>query len=313
VGVERTTSLPWVELPENRAARDAMGWVLRCLARGGPRRAVNPLFVHGPAGAGKSRLAGDLVAGLTRRVPDAIVAVLAAGDLDGRDEVEFKPADLVVVENAHKARGVEAFVGLVDHCVSRQRQLVVTAAAGPGQLPLPVRLTSRLAQGLVVAIEALSPESRRAFLRTRADLADDVLDFLVQHTPGSVRQLEGALSRVATLGRSPSLDQVMEVFHDDAEARRPTLDRIAHRVGRFYRVGLDDLRSQRRSREVLLPRQVGMYLARRLTPLSLGQIGAYFGGRDHSTVLHACKKVEEALTQDASLSGALRELHADLA
>ena len=170
-----------------------MGRVLRCLARRGPRRTINPLFIHGPSGAGKSRLVADLVAELTRRVPDAIVAILAAGDLDGRDEVgDFRPADLVVVENAHKARGVEAFAGLVDHCVSRQRQLVVTATAGPGQLSLPGRLTSRLAQGLVVALEALSPGSRRVFLQARAGLADDVLDFLVQHTPGSIRQLEGA-------------------------------------------------------------------------------------------------------------------------
>ncbi|MFO0843925.1 MAG: helix-turn-helix domain-containing protein [Gemmataceae bacterium] len=312
--MERSTSQTWIELPETRAARRATARVLRCLMKRGPRRTINPLFLHGPAGVGKSRLVADLITGLTRRVPDAVVTTLAAGDLDGRDDVgNPKQADLVVVEDAHKARGAEAFTALVDHCVSRHRQLVVTATCGPGQLSLPGRLTSRLAQGLVVAIEALSPDSRRAFLRAKADLNDDVLDFVVRHTAGSVRQLEGALARVTALGRSPSLEEVREVFRDDAEARRPTLDRIAHRVGRFYQVDLDELRSQRRSREVLLPRQVGMYLARRLTPLSLGQIGAYFGGRDHSTVLHACKKVEEALARDASLSGALRELHADLA
>src|SRR5207302_9774107 len=107
-------------------------------------------------------------------------------------------------------------------------------------------------------------------------------------------------------------EAVAEHFRDDAEARRPTVERIAQRVGRYFRVTPDVLQSRRRRRDALLPRQVGMYLARQLTGLSLHQIGAYFGGRDHSTVLHACRKVEQALARDINLSGAVRRLHADL-
>lgn len=94
---------------------------------------------------------------------------------------------------------------------------------------------------------------------------------------------------------------------------RPTVERIASRVGDYFHLEPKHLQSRRRNREALLPRQVGMYLARRLTGLSLQQIGAYFGGRDHSTVLHACRKVESALNSDLALSGAVRQLHADLA
>jgi chromosomal replication initiator protein len=98
-----------------------------------------------------------------------------------------------------------------------------------------------------------------------------------------------------------------------ATAARVTVERIAQRVGGYFRVVPRQLQSRRRYRNILVPRQVGMYLARQLTGLSLGQIGAYFGGRDHATVLHACRKVEQAITEDAALSGAVRQLHADLA
>ena len=108
------------------------------------------------------------------------------------------------------------------------------------------------------------------------------------------------------------MDAVAESFRTDADARRATVERIAQRVGRYFRVEARRLQGRDRSRQALLPRQVGMYLARRLTDLSLEQIGAYFGGRDHSTVLHACRKVEQALADDLVLSGAVRQLQADL-
>jgi len=261
------------------------------------------------------------------------VSVLAAGDFEGllrSDEGNpelsaARQADLLAVEDLqHLAPGAaEAFAHLVDHRLGRQRQVVLTALEGPAQLArLPARLTSRLGSGLVVGLQPLSPASRRAFLRDRAEgreLAVDpaVLDWLAGHLDGSVRRLEGAVSRLealARLQRRPlTQDVVHEYFRAEADARRPTVERIAQRVGHYFRVEPEQLQSRRRSRGTLLPRQVGMYLARQLTGLSLQQIGAYFGGRDHSTVLHACRKVEQALGQDVLLSGAVRELHADLA
>jgi chromosomal replication initiator protein len=183
---------------------------------------------------------------------------------------------------------------------------------------LPNRLTTRLCGGLVVRLYPLSPGSRRVFLRERAarrglKLSNDVLDWLAEHLPGSGRQLDGALTRLATLTDTPlTVETLAEQFRTEADASRPSVESIAQRVGRYYRIEPEDLQSADRRRHALLPRQVGMYLARRLTPLSLKQIGAYFGGRDHATVLHACRKVADALNRDAALFGAVRQLQADL-
>jgi chromosomal replication initiator protein len=110
----------------------------------------------------------------------------------------------------------------------------------------------------------------------------------------------------------PDVAAVAGHFGPEVEASQLTVEIITQRVSRFFQVPPRELQSRRRCRHALVPRQVGMYLARQLTPLSLEQIGAYFGGRDHSTVLHACRKVEQALTCDVTLSGAVRQLHADL-
>ena len=194
---------------------------------------------------------------------------------------------------------------------------------GPALLThLPVRLTSRLASGLVVGLEPLSPDSRLLFLQaltTRRKLRVEaaLLAWLAEHVAGSARQLEGAVIRVETLqrlnGGRLDVETLAEQFQTDADAQRPTVERIVEQVGSYFHVEPRKLQARGRSQNALLPRQVGMYLARRLTKLSLRQIGDYFGGRDHSTVLHACRKVEQALASDLHLSGAVRQLHADLA
>ncbi len=331
-GIEQQNFQGWVSLPENRAARMAAGRVAEGVASGRARRPLNPLFLHGPSGTGKSHLVAAVVGQVTRQAPDRLVFVLPAGDFEGLVKAEghedlgrARAADLLAVEDVQHlpSRTVEAFVHLVDHGLARGQQQVFTASAGPAQLThLPTRLTSRLAGGLVVGLLPLSPQSRLAYLEERAagrGLTVDraVLAWLAEHFPGSARQLDGAVGRLETLGRLDggrlSVDDVAEHFRTEAEAGRPTVERIAQRVGRFFRVEPRQLQSRARSRSALLPRQVGMYLARQLTGLSLQQIGAYFGGRDHSTVLHACRKVEEALAVDVPLSQAVRQLHADLA
>jgi chromosomal replication initiator protein len=321
----------WVTTPESRFAHAAVRRVADCVCSRNQRRRFNPLFLHGPTGTGKTHLVCALADEITRRCPDLVVSLLPAGDCAGpspEGPAEWVEAaascDLLVVENVQHLpqREVETFIRILDNRLARQQQTVFTGSAGPAQLTrLPARLTGRLACGLVVGLELLSAPSRLALLRERAErrrlsVGQDVLAWVSEQVGGSARQLEGALNRLETLsrlyGRSPDLASVAEQFQTEAEATRPTVERIAQRVETYFRVEPGRLRSRRRGRDALLPRQVGMYLARLLTPLSLGQIGAYFGGRDHSTVLHACRKVEQALARDSSLSGAVRQLHADL-
>jgi chromosomal replication initiator protein len=324
------TFVSWVSLPENRSAQAAVERAAACVGGRVPRRAVNPLFLYGPPGVGKSHLVQALVARIAAAGSDRTAVLLRAddfarvdGDADG--PADARTADLLAIEDLHRlpARAVEAVVRLVDRGLARQQQLVLTAVVGPAELDaLPARLTSRLAAGLTVGLLPWSPDSRKVFLEDRASrrgltLDPAVLDWLAVHLPGSGRQLDGALARLEAVarldGRPPGVDAVAGLFRDEAEGRRATVERIARRVGDYFRVKPERLQSRERRRDALLPRQVGMYLARRLTGLSLGQIGAYFGGRDHSTVLHACRKVEAALGRDLALSGAVRQLHADLA
>jgi chromosomal replication initiator protein len=325
-----------VEHAENRSALAAVGRVADCVCGQRLRREVNPLFLHGPSGSGKTYLVSALVSSVIRRRPDATCSLVPAGDcaalLQPAEEASPPnrvPApewdnDLLVIEDLQHlpARTAEGLAHLHDGRIARQQQTVYTASAGPAQLfHLPARLTSRLASGLVVGLGPLAPASRFAFLQDRAQqrqlaVGRDVLLWLADHCGGSARQLEGALARVETLvrltDRFPDLAMVTAHFQVESDAARPTVERIAERVGRYFQVEPRQMQSRRRLRYALLPRQVGMYLARQLTPLSLEQIGAYFGGRDHSTVLHACRKVEQAMAHDAALSGAVQRLHADL-
>jgi chromosomal replication initiator protein len=290
-------------------------------------------LLYGPPGTGKTHLVSALATDITRQCPDLIVPVVPANEFGNGPANEGNPGpadqfanpDLLIVEDLHHlpARAVESLVQLFDALQARHCPVVFTALHGPQQLPqLSARLASRLAGGLPVGLTALSAPSRLALLADKAQrrqlaVSREVLAWLAEHLAGGGRQLEGALVRLETLARlhQRPLDvaTVADHFREQAEAARPTVERIAQRVGGYFRVEPRHLQSRRRSRQVLLPRQVGMYLARQLTELSLEQIGAYFGGRDHSTVLHACRKVEQALTQDPALSGAVRQLHSDLA
>jgi len=339
----------FVASPENRAALLAVQEAAACISARRPF-AASPLFLHGPAGSGKTHLVNALVEEGTRLCPELVVAVLTATELDcparseqcsraEEDSSSGLPAshpleaarqsDLVVIEDLQHLppRAVEPLVQLLDYLDAHTRPVLATALVGPQHLSyrdvrFPSRLTSRLASGLVVGLEPLQAASRLAVLQDKAQrqqlaVSREVLVWLAERLTGGGRQLEGALARLEALARlqAEPLDiaTVAAHFQEHFQEAQVTVERIVQRVSGYFRVDAGQLQSRLRSHNVLLPRQVGMYLARQLTELSLNQIGAYFGGRDHSTVLHACRKVEKDLKHDPLLSGAVRQLHRELA
>jgi chromosomal replication initiator protein len=186
-------------------------------------------------------------------------------------------------------------------------------------MDLPARILSRLVAGLVVRLESLQAPSRLQILldlaqRRQLAVTREVLHWLAEHLKGGGRELEGAISRLAILAkmhpRPLDVATVAHYFRPELEHRQLTMERILREVGDYFRVSVRQLQSSGRSQGVLWPRQVAMYLARRFTKLSLCEIGEHCGGRDHSTVLHACRKVEKAVLGDTVLAGALRQMQA---
>jgi chromosomal replication initiator protein len=175
------------------------------------------------------------------------------------------------------------------------------------------RLRSRLGWGLVADIHATTYELRLGILHAKKDemevaVPDKVLEFLAHKITSSVRELEGALNRVSAhstlIGREITLESCQEVLHDllRASDRRITIEEIQKRVAEHFNIRMADMHSARRSRAVARPRQVAMYLSKQLTSRSLPEIGRKFGGRDHTTVMHAVKKVEELRTSDMNFA-----------
>ncbi|MFL5340723.1 MAG: helix-turn-helix domain-containing protein [Gemmataceae bacterium] len=287
----------FVPLPENRSARLAV----RRLALSA-RRPFHPLLLHGPPGTGKSHLAGALHEfaaenGSCRR--------LTAGDWLTEDVSDLRSCEFLIVEDVQHLpeRAIDDLAVLLDYRGARRRATLITASLGPAELDLPARLTSRLAGGLVVGLELLGRSSRRRLLvalarQRKLTVSAAVLDELAGQTPGSGRQLLAALVRAAAGGPAEAMPAV-------------TLERITQQVSRHFRVRPQLVRGRDRTPNLLWPRQVSMYLARRLTGLTLAQVGEFFG-RDHSTVRHACQKVEDALADYPQLPGLLRQLEAEL-
>ncbi len=333
VGVPPTSWGEFVALPENDSALRAVRRLARSLTRPGRAVGPTPLVLHGPPGTGKSLLVRSLVRKLPSAPTGRTVQVIAAAELPrpAADKpetaeafVDLLESDFLAVEDLQHLpeRLAGVLCRLLDHRAGRRLATVLTGNDGPAGLGhLPRRLTSRLAAGLVVQLEPLTVAARRTLLerlvrKATLRLTDDALDWLAARTTGGGRPLAGAVETLKTVARGVvgSLDAaaVRELLADgQPTSRSDRVRRIVERVSAAFGVKSKDVLGPCRQRSVLVPRQVAMYLAREAAKLSLPAVGAAFG-RDHTTVMHACRKVAEAIQGDAKLKRTVRELKAEL-
>jgi chromosomal replication initiator protein len=290
--------------------------------------------MHGSPGTGKTHLISTLLKELTHEGAVVTARCVPAGELarpDNPNENEgfadrgLLSCDLLVVEDIQhlSSRFADAACRLIDHRVARRKPLVITASVGPAGLKdLPRRLTSRMAAGLVVQLEPPGMSSRSRILEREIAargirLTGDAVDWLAAHGSGvrSALGLLQSLSHAATRLPGPLDRTTAERIL--AGNGQPTSSRcdpraILERVAAVFGISEDELLGTSRLPRTLVPRQVAMYLTRELTGLSLPQIGAFFGGRDHTTVLHACRKIQAELAENELLVATVRQVRAEL-
>jgi chromosomal replication initiator protein len=231
---------------------------------------------------------------------------------------QFRSVDLLMIDDVQFIIGKEStqeeFFHTFNALVDENRQIVISADKSPSDLEgMEERMRSRLGWGLVADLHPTTYELRLGILQSKAELGGlrvppKVMEFLAHKIASNVRELEGALNRIAAhvqlVGRDITLESVQEVLHDllRSHERHVTIDEIQRKVAEHFNIKLGEMTSDRRARAVARPRQVAMYLAKQLTMRSLPQIGRKFGGRDHTTVMHAVRKVEELTRTDPSLA-----------
>jgi chromosomal replication initiator protein len=297
----------------------------------------NPLFIHGGTGRGKTHLLHAIGHGFLAANPGKRVVSMSAEKfmvefiraLKANDTIGFKGrlrnADLLLIDDvqfiAGKDSTQEEFFHTMNEIITAGRRLVITSDRAPQDLDgVAPRILSRLSWGLVADINAADFELRFNIIEAKlgalpgVEMPRNVVDFLARRVTSSVRELEGALNRIAAYammtGRAIDVAFVEEVLANvlRANQRRISIDEIQTQVAEHYRIRKAEMTSARRAREVARPRQVAMYLSKQLTPKSLPDIGRRFGGRDHTTVIHAVKQIERLRAADAELDADIRLL-----
>lgn len=307
------------------------------LAHAAARRVVesmsipfNPLFLYGGVGLGKTHLMHAIAHAMQENWADKTVMYLSAEKfmyqfvkaLRANDTMNFKESfrsvDVLMIDDIQFISGKEStqeeFFHTFNALVDQNKQIIISADKAPSDLAgIDERLRSRLAWGLVADIHPSTYDLRLGILQSKreklgAAVPDSVLEFLALKVTSNIRELEGALNRIVAHAdvakQDITLESTQEVLQDllRAHDRRITIDEIQRKVAEHYNLRLSDMHSARRARNVARPRQVAMYLAKALTARSLPEIGRKFGGRDHTTVMHAIRKVEELIGDDAQIA-----------
>ncbi len=312
----------------------------RRVATGGPV-SFNPLFLYGGVGLGKTHLMHAIAHELQARQPHLRVLYLSAEQfmyrfvqaLREKQIMDFKSifrsVDVLMVDDvqfiAGKDSTQEEFFHTFNALVDQNKQIIISADRAPGEIKdLEDRIKSRMQCGLVVDLHPTDYELRLGILQTKADyyaaqykglvINHGVLEFLAHRITSNVRVLEGALTRLfafaSLVGREINLELVQDCLSDILRAsdRKLTIEEIQRKVAEHYNIRLSDMIGPKRLRAIARPRQVAMYLAKQLTPRSLPEIGRRFGGRDHTTIMHGVRKIEDLMSTDSQLSDDLLRL-----
>lgn len=301
-----------------------------------PGSSYNPLFIYGGVGLGKTHLMHAVGNALRQQKPNAkiiylhserfVADMVKALQLNAINDFKrfYRSVDALLIDDiqffAGKERSQEEFFHTFNALLEGGQQMILTCDRYPKEIDgLEERLKSRFGWGLTVAVEPPELETRVAILikkalQAKVELPTDSAFFIAQRLRSNVRELEGALKRVIAsahfTGRPIDIDLIRESLRDllALQDKLVTIDNIQRVVSEYYKVKLSELLSKRRSRSIARPRQVAMALAKELTSHSLPEIGEAFGGRDHTTVLHACRKVKELQETSREISDDIKQL-----
>lgn len=295
-----------------------------------PGRAYNPLFVFGETGLGKTHLMHAVAHQMLANNPKARIAYVSTEKFTNefihairenkltKFRQYYRNVDALLVDDIHFLSGKEStqeeFFHTFNDLFESGRQIFLASDRPANEIErLENRLVSRFQWGLVTDIQAPDFETRVAILRNKAaamkiQLDDEIMDFLAERVSRNVRRMEGALTRIAgynnLIDRKLDLNAVerllSDLLHEEA-ASKVTVDQIQRKVSDYYKIRFSELVGRRRTSAIVFPRQVAMYISRTLTSDPLKSIGDAFGGRDHGTVIHACKQVENMMEQDGSV------------
>ena len=302
-----------------------------------PAQAYNPLFIYGGVGLGKTHLMHAIGHYILQNNPNAKVVYVSSEKFtnelinaikDDKNEEfrnKYRNVDVLLIDDiqfiAGKERTQEEFFHTFNTLHEANKQIILSSDRPPKEIPtLEDRLRSRFEWGLIADIQAPDFETRMAILKKKADVEklyvpNEVMVYIATKIKSNIRELEGALIRIVAYSsltnRDITVDLASEALKDiisNKQNKNITIDIIQDVVAAYFNLRVEDLKSQRRTRNVAYPRQIAMYLSRKLTDMSLPKIGEEFGGRDHTTVIHAYEKISESLNNDESLQHTINDI-----
>ena len=314
----------------NRLTHAACVGVADNISADAAKRIYNPLFIYGGAGLGKTHLMHSIGNHILQRKPDTKITYLssetftnemidAIKDNKNKDfRNKYRNVDVLLIDDiqfiSSKEGTQEEFFHTFNTLREAEKQIIISSDRPPNEIPkLEERLRSRFNQGLLTDIQPPDLETRIAILRKKAQAEDlnipnDVFDYIAENIQSNIRELEGMLTRLSAYSnlskRKIDLNLTKECLQNLITPNEPVIingELIQKKVAEYYQMRVEDFKAKKRTKNIAFPRQIAMYLCREMTDLSLPKIGELFGGRDHTTVIHACEKISEELRNDQTL------------